>query len=686
VKALGEVSQVVSSTLDLQTVLATVVARAVEFSRAGGGVIYDYDGHRQQFKVQASHGLEVELMQVLKTQPLVLGEGAAGRAALLRAPVQFTDISQSEQYDVSRVRAAFVRSGYHSVLAVPLMAEQEVLGALVVWRTETGHFAPETVNLLQNFAAQSVLAIQNARLFKEVHEKSQELEIASQHKSQFLANMSHELRTPLNAIIGVTEMLHEDASALKREDEIEPLERVMRAGRHLLALINDILDLSKIEAGKMDLYVETFAVSPLIEDVVNTTNTLATKNGNRVMVNCPIDIGVMRSDQTRIRQALLNLASNATKFTEKGTITIDVKRTTEDGKEWVIVAITDSGIGMTPEQVRRLFQDFSQADASTTRKYGGTGLGLAISQRFCRMMGGDITVESVPGRGSTFILRLPAHVAGPEETTQVDAAISSPRIDGSALVLVVDDDETMRDLMDRFLSKEGFGVAKASSGRDALKLARELRPDAITLDVMMPDIDGWTVLAAIKGDPQLADIPVVLMTILDEKKRGFALGAAEFMVKPVDREHLAKTLKKLCSSAGRRVLVIDDDQFTRDDVKRCLEREGWQVAQAENGLVALAHLADSRPDIILLDLMMPEMDGFQFIAAMRERTEWHDIPVLVVTARDLTDDDRCRLNGAVERVISKGAASPDELMQEMARLLKALVARATSPEPSRTKT
>jgi signal transduction histidine kinase/DNA-binding response OmpR family regulator len=684
VKALGEVSQVVSSTLDLQTVLATVVARAVELSRAGGGVIYDYDEDHQQFKVQASHGLEVELMQALQAQPLVLGEGAAGRAALLRAPVQFADISQSEQYDVSRVRAAFVRSGYHSVLAVPLVVEQRVLGALVVWRAETGNFAAETVNLLQNFAAQSVLAIQNARLFEEVHEKSQELEIASQHKSQFLANMSHELRTPLNAIIGVTEMLHEDARALMREDEIEPLERVIRAGRHLLALINDILDLSKIEAGKMDLYVETFAIPPLIEDVVNTTNTLAAKNGNRVVVNCPVDIGVMRSDQTRIRQALLNLASNATKFTEKGTITIDAKRTTEDGRDWITVAITDSGIGMTPEQVRRLFQDFTQADASTTRKYGGTGLGLAISQRFCRMMGGDITVESAPGRGSTFILRLPAHVAGPDETSEVNAAISSPRIDGSTLILVVDDDETMRDLMDRFLSKEGFTVAKASGGREALKLAHDLRPDAITLDVMMPDIDGWTVLAAIKGDPQLADIPVIVMTIIDEKTRGFALGAAEFMVKPVDREHLAKTLKKLCSSAGRRVLVIDDDQFTRDDVKRCLEREGWQVTEAENGLVALARLAESRPDIILLDLVMPEMDGFEFLAAMRERTEWHDIPVLVVTARDITDDDRCRLNGAVERVISKGAPSPDELMPEVARLLKALVARATSPQPSRT--
>jgi CheY-like chemotaxis protein len=296
------------------------------------------------------------------------------------------------------------------------------------------------------------------------------------------------------------------------------------------------------------------------------------------------------------------------------------------------------------------------------------------------MMGGDITVESAPGSGSTFLLRLPAEVAGPGETAEVRAAVASPRVEGCNLILVVDDDETMRDLMDRFLSKEGFTVAKASGGREALQLAHELRPDAITLDVMMPDLDGWTVLAAIKGDPELADTPVILMTILDEKTRGFALGAAEFMVKPVDRERLATTLKKLCSSAGRRVLVVDDDKFVRDDVQRSLEREGWQVTQAENGQIALARLAESRPDIIVLDLMMPEMDGFEFLAALRDRPEWHEIPVLVVTARDLTAEDRARLTGGVKRIIPKGTSSRDEVLREVARLLRASVKRDELPE------
>jgi signal transduction histidine kinase/DNA-binding response OmpR family regulator len=677
-RALGEISQAVSSSLELETVLDTVVQASVRLARVDSGTIYTLESANDEFVPRASSGLDEETLAAFRH---VIGEArdnVVWQATSTRRAAQVSDIETSPMSEATRVMLR--RAGFQALLAVPMVRAGQVVGALVVRRRGAGEFPGTVVRLLETFATQSAIAVDNARLFREIQDKGRELKLASQHKSQFLANMSHELRTPLNAIIGVTEMLHEDARDLKREDEIEPLERVLRAGRHLLALINDILDLSKIEAGKMDLYVETFALAPLIEDVVNTTNTLAAKNGNRVVVNCPIDIGAMRSDQTRIRQALLNLASNAAKFTEKGTITIDAKRTTEVGREWITIAVTDSGIGMTPEQVGRLFQDFTQADASTTRKYGGTGLGLAISQRFCRMMGGDITVESAPGRGSSFILRLPAEVAGPGESAEVHAAVASSRVGGCNLILVVDDDETMRDLMDRFLSKEGFTVAKASGGREGLKLAHELRPDAITLDVMMPDLDGWTVLAAIKGDPELADTPVILMTILDEKTRGFALGAAEFMVKPVDRERLATTLKKLCSSAGRRVLVVDDDQFVRNDVQRSLEREGWQVTQAENGQIALARLAEWRPDIIVLDLMMPEMDGFEFLAALRDRTEWHDIPVLVVTARDLTPEDRSRLTGGVKRIIPKGTSGRDELLREVARLLKASVKREASPE------
>jgi CheY-like chemotaxis protein len=490
--------------------------------------------------------------------------------------------------------------------------------------------------------------------------------------------MSHELRTPLNAIIGVTEMLHEDAVDLKREDELEPLERVLRAAKHLLALINDILDLSKIEAGKMDIHIESFAIAPLVEDVVQTIGTMAAKNGNQVVVDCAANIGTMRADQTRIRQALLNLASNANKFTERGTVTIATRRATEAGREWMTMAVTDTGIGLTPEQMGKLFQEFVQADASTTRKYGGTGLGLAISRRFCQMMGGDITVASELGRGSTFTIRLPAEVWAVQPAAAVrDAAAPRPGMaqSGAPTILVVDDDQTVREVMERHLTREGFSTVTASGGQEGLRRARQLHPAAITLDIMMPDLDGWTVLAAIKGDPELADIPVILMTIVDEKNRGYALGATDYMVKPIDREQLSRVLRNICGAVGRQALLVDDDDMMRRGMRLALERDGWQVSEADNGRVALARLAETRPDIIMLDLMMPEMDGFEFLTEMRSRAEWRDIPVLVVTAKDLTAEERSRLNGGVERVLQKSASDLDELLREISRVLPGSIAR-----------
>jgi PAS domain S-box-containing protein len=508
-------------------------------------------------------------------------------------------------------------------------------------------------------------------------------EMASQSKSTFLANMSHELRTPLNAIIGVAEMLREDAKDLDRQDEIEPLDRVLRAGRHLLGLINDILDLSKIEAGKMEIHIEEFGIAPLIDDAVKTVETLAAKNGNRLVVDCLPTIGVMQADQTRLRQALLNLLSNANKFTERGTVTVRAERHWKSGSDWVTVAVSDTGIGMTPEQMSKLFQDFSQADSSTTRKYGGTGLGLAISRRFCQLMHGDITVESEPGRGSTFAIRLPASPAG-EGPTAVRQASSRPTVKtgpaNASLVLVIDDDATVRKVVGRFLEREGFSIVEADGGKEGLRMARELHPAAVTLDIMMPDLDGWTVLAAMKGDPDLVDLPVVLMTIVDEKNRGYALGATDYLVKPVDRQKLIDVLHAVCSAAGGRALLIDDDDLERRQVRTALEQEGWTVTEASDGLDALTRLTEVRPDVIILDLMMPEMDGFEFLEEMRRKTQWRDISVVVVTAKDLTDADRGRLNGGIERIIQK--TDRDDMLREVRSVLAKCVERQRSVLPA----
>jgi CheY-like chemotaxis protein len=373
-----------------------------------------------------------------------------------------------------------------------------------------------------------------------------------------------------------------------------------------------------------------------------------------------------------VRQALFNLLSNACKFTDRGTVMLAVARETLEGQDSIVFSVSDTGIGMTPEQIARLFEVFSQADAATTRKYGGTGLGLALSRRLCRMMGGDVTVESEPDRGSTFTIRLPALVA---EAVEAPAALAelADRVPGIGTVLVIDDEAAVRDLMQRFLTKEGFRVVTAVSGDEGLRRARELQPDAITLDVMMPGMDGWAVLSALKADRELADIPVVMLTIVDDKNLGYALGAADYLTKPIDRERLVAVLGK--HRRDRPVLIVDDDVEVRQLLRRMLEPAGYAVVEAENGRVALEHLREGPPSVILLDLMMPEMDGFEFVAEFRRHEDWRGVPIIVITAKDLTGEDRVRLNGYVQRILLKGAHGRDELLAEVRELVAIGVAR-----------
>lgn len=492
-------------------------------------------------------------------------------------------------------------------------------------------------------------------------EQARELsEVANRTKSQFLANMSHELRTPLNAIIGYSEILQEDAADNGQEQFVPDLKKIEGAGRHLLGLINDILDLSKVEAGKMDVFIEEIDISSLLDEVRAIITPLVTKSGNSLDLRIANGIGSMRTDRTKVKQCLLNVLSNASKFTRDGKLTLGVERIGTH-RSIVQMTISDTGIGMSGEQLGRLFQAFSQADASTTKKFGGTGLGLAITRHFCRLLGGDITVASQEGKGSTFTLVLPDQAAEPDRS---EAPVDTPleALHGSSeegkppaiTVLVVDDDPAARDLLSTSLKREGYRTVQARGGDEALELARKLRPDAITLDVLMPKTDGWAVLGALKANPELCDIPVIMVTVAPDRAIGLSLGAAEVMTKPVDRTELTALLRQLLSRDGP-ILLVEDDLATRETVRNTIEKMGLTVAEVTNGKLALSWLAENpTPALILLDLMMPEMDGFEFLDAFNDRADWRHVPVVVITAKQLTAAERGLLS--VRTVIEKGVS------------------------------
>ena len=518
----------------------------------------------------------------------------------------------------------------------------------------------------------------------ELQQRTEALEIASRHKSEFLAHMSHELRTPLNAIIGYSEMLEEEAADSGLEAFVPDLRTIHSSGKHLLALINGVLDLSKIEAGGMELFFEAFEVQDVVEDVSTTIQPLAKKNHNTLGVTCAVDLGQMHADVTRVRQCLFNLLSNACKFTENGRVSLDVTRHQVDGEHWVHFRVSDTGIGIGHDQVDTIFEAFRQAEASTTRRYGGTGLGLAISQEFCHMMGGEITIDSELGKGSTFTILLPADASSSVEKSQDDDAAQDTVAETTAvlppaqpapdrpgdLVVVIDDDEAACDLVQRFLTQDGFEVRTCNSGREGLELARRLGPSAITLDVMMPSMDGWAVLKALKADPDTRDIPVIMVSMLSDRNMGYALGASDYLTKPIDREQLAAVLSKYrCVNPPCPVLLVEDDADVRDLLRRMLEKEGWTITVANNGRVGLERITENQPELIMLDLMMPEMDGFEFLLELHKNEAWHHIPVVVLTAKDLTEEDRCRLNGTVEHVLEKGAFSREELLRNVRNLV-----------------
>jgi PAS domain S-box-containing protein len=490
-------------------------------------------------------------------------------------------------------------------------------------------------------------------------------EAANAAKSSFLASMSHELRTPLNAIIGYSEMVQEEAEDAGAAAIVPDLQKIHTAGKHLLGLINDVLDLSKIEAGKMELYLESFDVATMLDEVATTVRPVVEKNGNTLVVETPRNLDTIQADLTKIRQSLFNLLSNAGKFTKDGVIRLSARA----DQSSIMFEVSDTGIGITPEQKDRIFEPFTQAEAGISRKFGGTGLGLALTRHFAHFMGGDLTVESEFGKGSAFTLRIPRNVHRTQAASPAirQRDIASP-VKGT--VLVIDDDPTARDLIKRLLIREGFRAETAASGPEGLELARKLTPNVITLDVMMPRMDGWSVLENLKKDPDLRDIPVVMVTIVDNRNLGFTLGASDYLTKPLERERLSVVLSKYsCDKAPCLVMVVDDDEETRRRVRRLIQRDSWNLIEASNGREGLELLKHYTPQLILLDLLMPEMDGFDFSIEVSRHPTWSKIPIVVLTSRDITAEDRFRLNGNVERVIQKGAFNRDELLAEIKRII-----------------
>lgn len=556
---------------------------------------------------------------------------------------------------------------------------------------EIGHLVDCLNTMLEQLAQQETIVALNEELEREILERKHveadliemrnRAEEGSKAKSRFLANMSHELRTPLNAIIGYSEMLQE----ILAEGEFEAgeisddIEKVRTAGRHLLSLINDILDISKIEAGKMQISVEAFNMVDLVREVVDTLRPLAEEKCNKLVITGNAEPVIVHSDQIKVRQILFNMLSNAVKFTENGTVELIYSRVMETSGDWIVCRVRDTGIGISADSLKMLFKPFNQADPSTTRRFGGTGLGLAISRSYAEMLGGEISVVSEEGKGSEFCIHLPA-TATKTKAELVDMSLQEEAkdiseyrgiVEESLRILLIDDDHSVHDILRRQLARHHFVMASAFSGHEGLVLAKSQPFDVIVLDIFMPGLDGWQVLQILKSDETTTHLPVVMYTISSDKQKGFALGASDFLVKPINSQRLLSVLERYRAADHHvKVLLIDDDVHSQNLTRAYLEGPEWELLVAANGREGLACL-DKNPNIrvILLDLIMPVMNGFQFLEAFNKRWPDKKIPVVVISARDLTNEERRLLAKHAEAVFCKGMFDRNTLLNCVLKIL-----------------
>jgi signal transduction histidine kinase/CheY-like chemotaxis protein len=653
-EALGAVGQAESFSLNLTEVLNTIITQAVQLSGTDGGSIYEFDEDAREFRVETVCGTSPETFDALRRTRIGLDDTFLGKAATLGRPLEIPDLRDAPLDPYLRVLA---EGGWHSLIAVPMLREGRIVGAMVVRRHAPGYVPQEICDLLGTFASQSALAMINAQLYRQLERQSAALEVASRHKSEFLASMSHELRTPLNAIIGFSEVLLERMFGELNERQDDYLRDIWSSGKHLLELLNDILDLSKIEAGQMVLNRSEFAVRESLEYCLSMVRERALKQ--RVLLSLDVDpeVSLLDADRLRFRQVLLNLLANAVKFTPEGG-RVGVRASVHD--QDLVVEVADTGPGVPAEDRQRIFDAFQQGATRHPEQTEGTGLGLTLSKRILELHGGRIWVESEAGKGSTFGFALPIRSGDPALTSVPRAGLGSdlpaevapgPR----PTVVVVEDDRRSFDLLRVYLEAAGARVVSARDGEEGLDTVRRLSPAGVVLDILLPGMDGWEVLARLKADPATAAIPVVVVSMLDERGRGFALGAAEYLVKPVSKDQLLAALHRVAAIPERphTVVAIDDDPLAIELVRASLEPEGWTVLGAATGQEGLALIRERKPSAVLLDLLMPGMDGFEVVEALRADPDTKSVPVVILTSMSMSQQDKERLQGRITYVASK---------------------------------
>jgi signal transduction histidine kinase/DNA-binding response OmpR family regulator len=634
--AAAEIGRLVTSTLDLNTIFS----RTVNLVRERFGYY-----HAAIFVVEEA-GFNIVLRE------------ATGRAGAEMKARQH-NLPVNESSIVGRVALPETRAE----AAIPLRVGSRIIGALDIQSTSTGAFTSDAQSVLQILADQVAIAIDNARSYELSQQAVKEMREIDRVKTQFLANMSHELRTPLNSIIGFSRVILKGIDGPITDLQQQDLNAIYSSGQHLLGLINDVLDIAKIEAGKMELSFDDINVSDIVTSVMSTATGLVKDKPIRLLRQIDADLPIVRADPIRLRQVLLNLLSNAAKFTDEGEIVVHASvQTGPAGLPEILVSVADTGPGISQEDQSKLFQPFSQVDDSPTRKTGGTGLGLSISQQLIQLHGGRIGVHSEPGKGSTFYFTLPI------QRPKAEAAQAR----GGKPILAVDDDRQVLALYERYLGPQGYDVVGLTDPSKAVERARQLKPFAITLDIMMPGVDGWQVLTELKRDPETRDIPVIVCSIVEQQERGFSLGAADYLLKPILQDDIISALNRLNGDGSiEEVLVIDDDPNALRLVNKMFqESTRYKLATADGGLAGWDMLTSHPPQAVILDLFMPEMDGFTILEKMRENPRLRDVPVVVISGGDLSREQRQQLSDFGQRLIRKGSIDEKDLLSIIERTLK----------------